>query len=186
MTSHLNVNLDYDKEALLAMFNAAEKTVLPRYTKAELDPEVVSSGIIRSYLDHFPYIPHNIASIDLVIRTRDERPHITPANNGYIIFPVSGSVLLKTYSYNFADPTNNSVYAIKSTDELTPSMLLDIEATLVDTIKVDSPIAVDGNTVHAVVSEDGTQGSIALYLKIPLGVTWEEAVAAMKEAGLVA
>ena len=182
MTSYANINLTYDKQALLDMFNSAEKTVLPRRTKSILPSDFASTGILKSYLDKFTFIPQNVDSVEITQITKTTPPHITPNNSGYIIVPLSGSLVLKTYTFKFADPLSTNAYAIKSTDVLNTTMINDIEETLSDTISVQNPIAVDGSIVHSFVPSGDC---VVLYLKIPQSVSWDEALTIMTQAGLV-
>ena len=172
MSTHFKFNFAYDKQPFLDIFNNSEKSILGNRRGAVLPEGISNYEILQPFFEQFPFIQKHDASIGIAELTSDSLPRLVPSAIGTIIFPLSGTLSLKTYEFKFADPTSTWAYAIKTTDVLTTTMVSDIESTLIETVLIDSPIAVNGQRTHSV----QTNGAIYLILNIPLSVQWDDVV----------
>jgi hypothetical protein len=175
MTTHVKFNFEYDKQSLLELFNSSEKISVGTRLRAVLPSGASNYEIFQPFFAQFPFVPKHDLSLALVESTANSIPRSLESATGHIILPISGNSSLKIYEFKFSDPTSTWAYAIKSTDVLTTTMLNDIESTLKETVEIDSPIAVHGQTV----TSGQTTGSISLVLNIPLSVQWDDVVTAL-------
>lgn len=179
MITYFKYNFDYSKQALLDFFDNLEKIQSPtgkQRLKAVLPEGISNYEIFQPFFEQFPFVQKHDDSLDFSEIILDTLPQILPGANGVIIFPISGTVSLKTYKFKFSDPTSTWTYAIKPRDVLTTTMINDIESTLIETVLIDSPIVVNGQSTHSY-QIDGTPK--ILSLKIPLSVSWDTVVTAL-------
>ena len=177
MPNYIKFNFEYDKQPLLDTFNNVAKSNVgfKKANKAILDTGSAKSSVFDSFFQKCPFVPRNDLSLTLIEFTGDSIPRTDIDSNGHVIFPLGGDVSLKNYEFKFSDPTSTWAYAIKRTDVLTQTMLNDIESTLIETVAIDGPTAIDGQTTHSF----QTAGAIVLILKIPLSVSWDDVVTAL-------
>lgn len=175
MPNYIKFNFDYNKQTLLDIFNNSEKTTLPRRNRATLPSGIAASTEFQSFFERFPFVPKYDDSLDIVELPSDGLPKIYPSINGHLLFPISGDVSLKTYEFKFADASSTWAYAIKVDDILTTPMINDIERTLLETVVIDSPIAINSQNTHSF----QTTGCIFLLIKIPPSISWDDIVTAL-------
>ena len=177
MPTHFKFTFDYNKQALLDLYNNLEKIQVGRRLKAVLPAGVSNDEVFQSFFEQFPFIPKDDKSLEISEVLDESLPRILPSAAGLLIFPLNGTLTLKTYEFKFADPTSKWAYAIKTTQVLTTTMVADIEGTLMETILIDGPIAINGQHTHSV--HPANTGTILLVLQIPISVSWDDVVTAM-------
>ncbi len=176
MPSHINVNYTYDASSILEVFNNAEKYSPPRVPTdimARLSPAPYNDPMFAPFFDTFPFIPKNDLSIDLLQVTANHRPHINPGNNGLLVFPLDGGFILNTYSYQVTtfDSTGRPTMDFST---MTPADYAEIESTLIDSVVITTPVAIDGLTTFSFHLDDNNPVTL-LILKIDKNCNWETA-----------
>lgn len=178
MSTHFKFNFDYNKQALLDIFDNLEKNLSPtgKRLRAVLPAGISNYEILQPFFEQFPFVQKHDDSLDFSETISNTLPQVLAGATGIIVFPLNGIISLKTYQFKFSDPRSTWSYAIKTTDVLTTTMINDIESTLIETVLIDGPIAVNGQSTHSY-QIDGT--SKILALKIPLSVSWDDVVTAL-------
>ena len=181
MPSNIILNIDYDKTELLDLFNNSERLVLNNFNRvvAILGDNFSKLPIFTRYLDMFNFIPKSDLSIELLQITGNSKPHINPGNNGLLIFPVSGTpLILNTYSYTTPHKDENGRLEMDSRS-MSSDEISAIESTLIESVPIEHPIAVDGLTTLSfhVTTEPYP---IVLVLKINKMVDWADVYSFIK------
>lgn len=177
MPTHIKFNFDYTEQTLLDLYNNLEKTQVGNRLKVELPAGVSNYEVFQPFFEQFPFIPKNDASLKISEILGESLPRILPSSTGMLVFPLNGPLTLKTYEFKFAEPTSKWAYAIKTTDVLTTTMVADIASTLMETVLIDGPIAINGQHTHSI--HPNSTGTIILVLQIPISVSWDDVVTSM-------
>lgn len=177
MPSHININYTYDANSILEVFNNAEKYTTPRspmQLMAKLGKAVYDDPLFAPFFDTFPFVPKNDLSIDLLQLTANQKPHINPGNNGLLIFPLDVGFILNTYSYQ--TPTvDDTGRPVMDPTTITPADYVEIETTLIESVLITTPVAIDGLTTFSIHLDEGTPSSTFLVLKIDKNTSWSTA-----------
>jgi hypothetical protein len=179
MPTHIKFNFDYTEQTFLDFYNNLEKTPVGKRLKAVLPEGVSNYEVFQPFFEQFPFITKNDASLEIseTLIIGENLPRILPSATGMLIFPLNGQLTLKTYEFKFADLTSTWAYAIKTTDVLTTTMVADIASTLMETVLIDGPIAINGQHTHSI--HPDSAGTILLVLQIPISVSWDDVVTAL-------
>lgn len=179
MTSHMDITFDYDKQELLDLFNNSTKKQATNSSRilADLGDNVIDSMTIAPFFDKFSFIPRTNLSYELVHLVDKTKPHVSPGNAGLLIFPVSGSLTLNTYSY--VSPMKDSA-GRPTMDFLNMSAeeIAEIEKTKIESVVIDSPMAIDGLTTFSL--EPTEPNTIVLILKIARRQSWDSVTSMLK------
>jgi hypothetical protein len=186
MTSYIKFVHEYSKQDLLDLFNNSEKKPpdisgkeLPNYastTLAVLGEDSFNLEKLSPFFETFSFIPKNDDSLALSKFLNNTSPFINLRNNGFLIFPVSGSLTLN--NYNYIPETESNGRPFIDILNMSESEIEDIEATKTESVIIDSPIAIDGLTTYSLhVTEPNT---VTLVLKIPLSTSWESVLEFLK------
>lgn len=176
MPSHININYTYDASSILEVFNNAEKHTppnLPNQLTANLGKAVYDNPLFAPFFDTFPFIPKNDFSIDLIQLTGNQRPHINPGNNGLLIFPLGVGLILNTYSYQ-TTTVDDTGRPVMDHSTMTPADYAEIESTLIESVLITTPVAIDGLTTFSFHLDDNNPVKL-LILKIDKNCSWETA-----------
>lgn len=179
MKSHISINFDYSKSTLLDMFNSVSKTAFPRWNKANLPAGVNEFVEFESYFNAFTFLLKEDDTIEISELTANTKPHVNPGNNGLIVFPISGTLTLNTYSYVSKTLDQYGRRAI-DTAAMTEEEQAQIESTLIESVDITSPMAIDGLTTFSLHPKDGS--ATVLFLKIPMNVQWDQVIAELTKS----
>ena len=174
MPSHININHTYDASSILEVFNNAEKYSPPpmagQANIATLGSEAYNDPLFAPFFDKFPFIPKNDLSIDLLQLTGNQRPHINPGNNGLLIFPLDVGFILNTYSYQ-TTTVDDAGRPTMNFGTMTVADFDAIETTLIESVMITTPVAIDGLTTFSMHLDGGTPPTL-LVLKIDKTINW--------------
>lgn len=172
MASHVTINQEYPKQELADLFAASTKTEANNSSRliADLGENAFDSELLAPLFRRFTFVPKNDNSVELCQFVDNTRPHINPGNTGLVIFPVSGSLTLNTYSY--VTPTSDA-NGRPTMDFLNMSdvEIAEIEATKTESVVIDSPMAIDGLTTFSL--HPTQPDTVVLVLKIDMLRSWE-------------
>ena len=163
-------NFTYDKQPLLNLYNESDKFNYPERIRANLP---INTSEFKPFLDKFQFVPHYDDCVEISELTQGTNPHINPGNNGLLIFPISGTVSLKVYSYvpQKRYEKGRPFIDIKNLPE---SALNDIKASMTETINITEPIVVNGLMTHSLEPIDTP--AVILVLKMPVSVQWNDVI----------
>jgi hypothetical protein len=150
---------------------------------ATLTSGISSTSDFAQYFKDFDLVNQHDDAMELCEFFGATNPHTNPYNNGLIIFPVSGTLTLNTYSYlppAYNPKTmNRASFDFKNMSEQDKVI---VTSSLVDSVDITSPMVIDGLTTYSLQPKSGTTSAIVLVLKIPMIHTWEDIAAAMTPA----
>lgn len=170
---HKYINVDYDKQYLLELYQKSKKIVSKNIFIDATIPEIAQDPEISALFDKFSFIPPVYHSVALTMLTKEMKPYINPGCNGLIILPIQASLELSFYSYpgEIIDgrPTLNPTYD--------RSLVPTIQETLTETVITDRPIMINGLVTHSYKPNPADLPELPLMLifKIPSNFTWDEA-----------
>lgn len=179
MPSYVKFNHDYDQQQLLNLFNESQKFASNNSVRnvANLGEDCQNSDILAPLFASFSFIPKNSNSCELSQFIKNGNPRTNPGNNGLLIFPVSGSLSLNIYDY-VSDNTDSEGRPVLDPESMSESELAEIEQTKIETVQIDSPIAVDGLTTYSLSPSE--PNTIVLMLKIDIAKSWESTYTAIQ------
>lgn len=172
MSSYINFNYDYSKQELLDLFNSSEKQPSDNSTRimAVLGEQSYDLEAISPFFNKFSFIHKDDQSLALCQWMDKTKPHINARNNGVLIFPVSGSLKLNTYSYvtpNIDETGRPTIDFLNMTE----SEIEIIEATKIESVVVNSPIVINGLNTYSL--EPNEPNTVTFVLKINTANNWE-------------
>jgi hypothetical protein len=166
-------DFDYDPNLFIEIFksNGKENSMSP-FLKT-LYP-INEDDSIKPFYENFNFVPTDRRSLELMEILVPVGPYISPRNNGLIFFPVSGVLEFNFYSY-----TSNTF--VNGRPILPPrsanNNYKNIEHTLVETIQVTGPVAINGLVTHKYTPLEFP--TLVFVLKIPMHIPWEDVVSAI-------
>jgi hypothetical protein len=173
MPSYYKFDFDHDPNALLTLFNDFSKTTFNNFNriKADLPTGICESDLMKPFFDAFYFIPKYDLSIEILQLTGNTRPHINSGNNGLIIFPIQGTILLNNYSYvtPFTDENYRPVMDHLNMGE---EEILAIESTKIESVVIDRPTLIDG--LKTLSFHPNSSNPIVLALKVNKIIEWYE------------
>lgn len=145
MPAYYKFDFSYDPTAFLTLFNDSTKSSLSNFNRilANLPSGICETDLMKPFFDAFNFIPKNDLSIEILQLTGNSKPHINPGNNGIILFPLQGSILLNHYSYITPYKDENR-RPVMNQQNMSDAELLAIESTKIDTTVIDRPTLIDG------------------------------------------
>jgi hypothetical protein len=174
MPSNIVLNFAYDKNEILELFNNSEKSSLPNVVnsriRAVLPSGIHESPIFSKYLTGLPFVARNDLSIDIFQIRKKMKPFVTTEVNGLLVFPISGSsLILNTYSYvtPYTNENGRPIIDLNISDEEVAA----IEETLVDSVLIDQPVAIDGLTTFTI-EPSSEPFPVVMMLKIDQSWDW--------------
>jgi hypothetical protein len=175
MASHININYEYSKQELADLFAGLSKTQATNSTRlmADLGENSFDLESLSPFFTKFNFIPKNDLSVELAEFVNITKPHINPGNNGLLIFPVSGSMTLNTYSYMTTTVDDNGRPTMDFLN-MSEEEIDVIEGTKTGSVVIDTPIAVDGLTTFSL--EPTEVNTVVLVMKIDKNQSWESVV----------
>ena len=163
-------DISYDKESLLALYNQHKDgdTVLKGgFNELDFDEILENKEVLRLF-DILEILgAPNQGTVALNSVTKTSGPHIPPACNGMIIFPIVGSFTTKFYSYKVPLVRGRPTLMGPMPDPIEQTALMD---SFVDEVVVDKPTAIDGLSPHMDCKTDDE--CIFLCYKLPMHVDW--------------
>jgi len=157
------VDCQYDRVALIELFSRSNKARIK--SLYQVTDDLIGHQCVDEIFRQFPLIAHNRYNVELGEFFSYTKPYISPKNNGLLIIPLRGSVVINFFNYASAREDLHPAKVI-SQDELEA-----IKSTLIEQVVIDRPFLFNGLVVHDYKPADTR--TLALILKIPLSVSWE-------------
>jgi len=164
-------NIDYNKELLLALYNehkSGDSATKGGFLELDFDEILENAEILRLFdiLEIFGAPHTGTVAFNSVVNSSG--PHIFPACNGMVIFPIVGSFITKFYSYKVPLVRGRPALMGQLPDPIEHLALMD---SFVDEVVVDKPTVIDGLCPHQDCKIDGEE-CIFLCFKIPMHIDW--------------
>lgn len=165
---HKEFDFEYDASWFFNVFNTnpTDKS-FPPYAKTQY--ELHTDPYLTQFYKVFDFVQPDRHGIELCEILKPLGPYISPRNNGLLIFPISGLLEFKFYSYipkvvTNGRPVLNSYSVSKAI----------VEPTLTDIIRITKPTAINGLVAH--MYQPVEPSTVILALKIPMHISWDTVI----------
>jgi hypothetical protein len=157
------VDCHYDRESLIELFSVSNKARIK--SLYQVTDDLIGKDCIDSVFAQFPNIAHNRYNVELGEFFSYTKPYISPKNNGLLIIPLRGKILINFFSYS---DSRENLHPSRNTNQ---NELSAIRNTLIEQVVIDRPFLFNGLVVHDYKPTEGR--ALALILKIPLNTSWD-------------
>lgn len=162
MSSYLNITVNYDKQALLDLYNSSEKRIdVNGASTAILGNNFFNTGEFASILEQLPFVPQADDSFQLAKLNGDTIPHVSPNNSFVVMLPVQGSITYKSYGL-----INVPISLLSNSDVGVDTTIVDKPLQTIypfESIEITSPTVVKTDTLFSTHALE----SIVLLVKVP-------------------
>lgn len=162
-------DIEYNKEILLEIYKLNKSgPLISKGPFNQLDINLENNPEVVKLFNYFTCISPAINGYCGISELNYSTvPHVSPKNNGLIIFPLRGTILTKFFSYN-PESVNGRPELIRELPSLKARS--DLYNSFIEEVVIDKPTAINGLVVHQYTPVDNV--AVFFCLKIPLYVDW--------------
>ena len=168
----INIDMDYDIDTFISMYDTTSLQTSGPF--AAFNGDLTGYEDVVNLFDKFS-LPLNNSNCKLTTIFKAVSVHTNPGNNGLILFPLAGDLVVKFYSAE--PPIVNGLPMLtpylKNRPHLTSNEYNTIINSEFATKILKNPIAINGRKLYAYSPANGTIPLVFL-LKIPFGVEWNQ------------